>query len=393
MPGWQSKARHSYIKARDTMTLSDFIEANLDGLIDDWTEYARAISREDGRLSEEQLRNSARQLLTAIAADMRGAQNQAQQRAKSHGARPDGDSAFNKVGRRHADDRLSHGFEINALVAEFRALRASVLQKWQHASRFDAAAFDQMTRFNEAIDQMLAESVAQFAKRTERIRDLFAGVLAHDMRSPVGAILNSAHVLLRDENLSATSTRAAANVQRSADRVKTMIDDLFVFTRTRLGDKLPVEPTQQDFGRICLGAVDEVCAACPDAQVQVQLTGQLAGVCDGARMNQLVVNLLTNAVQHGSGAIRVTAAGNGEQITFAVTNGGAPIPASALPTLFDPLTRVPSTDQKRCSPGMGLGLYICRCIADAHNGTIAVASGDSGTVFTVKIPRFLTSRP
>ncbi|MBT2794751.1 ATP-binding protein [Paraburkholderia strydomiana] len=375
------------------MTLPDFIEANLDGLIDDWTEYARTISPGNGRLSEEQLRDSARQLLTAIAADMRGAQSQAQQRAKSHGARPDGDSAFNKVGRRHADDRLSHGFEINALVAEFRALRASVLQKWQRVSRLDPAAFDQMTRFNEAIDQMLAESVAQFAKRTERIRDLFAGVLAHDMRSPVGAILNSAHVLLRDENLSATSTRAAANVQRSADRVKMMIDDLFVFTRTRLGDKLPVEPTQQDFGRICLGAVDEVCAACPDAQVQVQLTGQLAGICDGARMNQLVVNLLTNAVQHGSGAISVTAAGNGEQITLAVSNGGPPIPASALPTLFDPLTRVPSTEQKRCAPGMGLGLYICRCITDAHNGTIAVESGAGGTVFAAKIPRFLTSRP
>ncbi|MBT2793609.1 sensor histidine kinase [Paraburkholderia strydomiana] len=373
------------------MTLPDFIEANLDGLIDDWTEYARAISPGNGRLSEEQLRDSARQLLTAIAADMRGAQNQAQQRAKSHGARPGEDSAFNKVGRGHADDRLSHGFEIDALVAEFRALRASVLHKWQQASRLDAAAFDQMTRFNEAIDQMLAESVAQFARRTERIRDLFAGVLAHDMRSPVAAILNSAHVLFRDEDLSSASTRAAANIQRSADRVKMMIDDLFVFTRTRLGDKLPVEPTQQDFGHICLGAVDEVCAACPDAQVRVQLSGQLAGVCDGARMNQLVVNLVTNAVQHGSGAILVTAAGNGEQITLAVSNGGPPIPASALPTLFDPLTRAPSTEQKKCSPGMGLGLYICRCITDAHNGTIEVESNDGGTVFTVKIPRFLPS--
>ncbi|WOD14361.1 sensor histidine kinase [Paraburkholderia kirstenboschensis] len=376
------------------MTLSDFIEANLDGLIDDWADYARAMSPENSRLSAEQLRNSARELLTGIAEDMRGAQNRTQQREKSHGDRPDPDSDFNAIGRRHADDRLGHGFQINALIAEFRALRASVLVKWQQVSRLDAAAFEEMIRFNEAIDQMLAESVRQFAKRTERVRDLFAGVLAHDMRSPVGAISHSAHVLLRDENLSSSSMRAGASIQRSAERVKVMIDDLFIFTRTRLGDTLPVEPTQQDFGRICLDAADEVCAASPDARIEVQLAGKLAGICDGARMNQLVVNLLTNAVQHGSGAIRVRGAAEGEQIILAVSSGGSPIPASALATLFDPLTRAsPSPEHKRSSRGMGLGLYICRCIANAHNGTIAVESDESGTTFTVSIPRFLTPPP
>jgi signal transduction histidine kinase len=373
------------------MTLSDFIEANLDGLINDWTEYARAVAPVNIRLSEEQLRNSARQLLAGIAADMRESQSPAQQRAKSQGDAARTRSAFNRVGRGHADDRQSQGFEIRALVAEFRALRASVLRRWSQTAQPDAAAFEEMIRFNEAIDQMLAESVNQFAKRTERIRDLFAGVLAHDLRSPVGAILHSAYVLLRDENLSPTSMRAGANIQRSADRVKIMIDDLFVFTRTRLGDSLPVEPTQQDFGRICLGAVDEVCAASPGAQIEVRLRGELAGICDGARMNQLVVNLLTNAVQHGSGAIRLEGAGDGEHITLTVSNGGSPIPAAALPTLFDPLTRGgPSAEHKRGSSGMGLGLYICRCIANAHGGTIAVESGESGTVFTVQVPRFLT---
>ncbi|TGP44894.1 sensor histidine kinase [bacterium M00.F.Ca.ET.228.01.1.1] len=373
------------------MTLSDFIETNLDGLIHDWTEYARTVSPSGSRLSEEQLRNSARELLMGIAADMRGAQTPVQQLAKSRGERADASSAFNRIGRGHADDRQSQGFEIRTLVAEFRALRASVLRRWSQTAQPDAAAFEEMIRFNEAIDQMLAESVDQFAKRTERIRDLFAGVLAHDLRSPVGAILHSAYVLLRDETLSPTSMRAGANIQRSADRMKVMIDDLFVFTRTRLGDSLPVEPTQQDFGRICLGAVDEVCAARPEAQIEVKLTGELAGTCDGARMNQLVVNLLTNAVQHGSGAIRLEGAGDGEHFTLTVWNAGSPIPATALPTLFDPLTRgAPSAGQKRGSPGMGLGLYICRCIANAHEGTIAVESGEGGTVFTVQVPRFFT---
>lgn len=370
------------------MTLSDFIEVNLDGLISDWTEYARALSPKENDLTDDQLRDSARQLLRGIAADMREAQTSAQQAVKSHGGRADYESAFNEVGRRHADDRLAHGFGIDSLVAEYRALRASVLRRWQLTPHLDAAAFQEMIRFNESIDQMLAESVQQFAKRVEHTRDLFAGVLAHDLRSPVTAIVNSTHVLLRDENLSATSIRAGANLHRSAERMKVMIDDLFVFTRTRLGVTLPVEFGQQDAGRICHNAVDEIQAAYPNTQIDLQLNGELTGLLDGARMSQLLVNLLTNAVQHGTGTITLEAAGNGEEISLSVSNGGPAIPAIALPTVFDPLTRGASTaGHRKASPGMGLGLYICRCIAHAHNGTIEVQSVQDRTTFTVIIPR------
>ncbi|MGF6768737.1 signal transduction histidine kinase [Paraburkholderia sp. GAS199] len=372
------------------MTLSDFIEANLDGLIDDWADYARTVSPADSHLSEAQLRDSASSLLKGIAADMREAQTGAQQLKKSHGGRSGPDSAFNRIGRVHADDRLSHGFGINALVAEYRALRASVLRRWQLKAMLDAAAFQEMIRFNEAIDQMLAEAVQQFATNVEQTRELFAGMLAHDLRSPVGAILNTAYILLQDENLSPTSVRAGANLQRSATRVKEMIDDLFIFTRTRLGGTIPVEPTQQDVGSICHGAADEVRAAYPDARIDVRLAGELTGILDGARINQLIVNLLNNAVQHGAGDLRLEAAGDGAQIILSVSNGGAPIPASAIPTIFDPLTRAGhSPVQKKPSSGIGLGLYICRCIARAHDGSIGIESDQNVTAFTVKIPRFL----
>jgi signal transduction histidine kinase len=353
-------------------------------------QYARAVSPGDSHLTEDQLRDSARSLLNGIASDMREAQTAAQQLTKSHGGRPEPDSAFNQIGRVHADERLLHGFGIDALVAEYRALRASVLRRWKLTGKLDAAAFDEMIRFNEAIDQMLAEAVRQFAKNVEQTRDLFAGMLAHDLRSPVGAIMNTAQVLLRDANLSSTSARAAANLQRSSTRVKEMIDDLFIFTRTRLGDTLPVEPAQQDVGNVCNSAVDEVRAAYPDAQIDVQLTGELTGILDGARINQLIVNLLNNAVQHGSGGVRLEAAGDDAQIIFSISNGGAPIPINALPTIFDPLTRADlSSRRNRRSSGMGLGLYICRCIARAHDGSIWVQSDEDATVFTVEIPRFL----
>ncbi|MBP0595757.1 sensor histidine kinase [Paraburkholderia sp. LEh10] len=373
------------------MRLSDFIEANLPELIDEWAEYARTLSLEDSHLTETQLRDSARDILIRIAADMREPQTDEQQKAKSRGDQRDPECDFDRVAHEHADDRLAQGYGINDVVAEYRALRASVLRRWQQTSWNDAA-FREMIRFNEAIDQMLAESVRQYAQRTERIRDLFAGVLAHDLRSPLGAILNSAEVVLHDDGLSSSSVRAIAVAQRGAARMKRMIDDLLVFTRTRLGDTLPVDFTPQNIGRICNDAADEVRASYPDARIEVRLTGELAGRWDGARIGQLVVNLLVNAVQHGSGDISVNALGHGGQMTLVVSNEGAPIPAAALPTLFDPLTRASrSPRQSGTSSSMGLGLYICRCIAHAHNGTIQVEPTEGGTIFTVEFARFPSS--
>ncbi|MGF6545705.1 sensor histidine kinase [Paraburkholderia youngii] len=131
--------------------------------------------------------------------------------------------------------------------------------------------------------------------------DLFAGVLAHDLRSPLGAILNSAEALLHDEDFSSRS------VQRGAMRMKQMIDDLLVFTRTRLGDPMPVSFTPQDIGRICSDAADEVRASYPDPSIDLRLAGELRGSWDGSRMGQLMVNLLAKAVRYGSRPIVVEA--------------------------------------------------------------------------------------
>ncbi|AOK42578.1 sensor histidine kinase [Burkholderia vietnamiensis] len=368
------------------MDLADFIEVNLKVLVDDWTEYALSICQEESQLTERQLRNSAPDILTAVAADMREPQNAAQQQAKSRGEKQAPHSKFNQVARLHADDRLSHAFGINDVAAEFRALRATVLRRWQKTSPSGAIAFQQMIRFNEAIDEVLSESIRHYVQRTERIRDLFAGVLAHDLRSPLGAILNSSEVLLHDEGLSSASMRALAFVQRGAMRMRQMIDDLLIFTRSRLGDTLPVNFAPQDMGRICSDAAEEVRASYPDAHIVLRLLGGLRGQWDGGRIGQMIVNLLTNAVRYGSGQIVVEARPHDEHVIVVVANEGNPIPERALPTLFDPLTRATSPDRSGTAAGMGLGLYICRCIATAHQGTISVETSEAGTRFIVQMP-------
>jgi signal transduction histidine kinase len=138
--------------------------------------------------------------------------------------------------------------------------------------------------------------------------------------------------------------------------------------------------------------------------------GELTGEWDAARLRQVVSNLLGNALQHGAGTgpveLSVSAeerngasgadgAEGGERagIRLVVRNDGPPIPRDALPTIFDPLVRGPSPAsaelQKQRRPGsIGLGLYIAREVAAAHGGTIEVASSaESGTAFTVRLPR------
>ncbi len=370
------------------MSLSDFIEANLDELVEDWAEFAGHLMRDGLPLTPRELQNSARHMLQRLAVDMRTHQTSAEQEAKSRGENGGGAADVTAVAHEHADDRLSQGFALNDLVAEFRALRATVLRRWQRTSTDQSTAFAEMVRFNEVMDHALAESIRQYALRVTKTRDRFAGILAHDLRSPLGAIANSSELLMRDENLSSASIKAVANIQRSATRMRRMVDDLLDFTRTRLGDTLPVDIASQDAGRVCSNACEEVHASYPQANIGMSFEGDLSGHWDADRLSQLIVNLLVNAIQHGSGSVRLFARDEGENISIDVENEGNGIPRHMLANIFDPLTRTYSLPEQRgTAAGIGLGLYICKCIAQAHRGSIGVTSLNTITKFTVVLPR------
>ncbi|MCM2493017.1 sensor histidine kinase [Burkholderia glumae] len=374
------------------MSLSAFIETHIEALIDDWARHAASLHQGRSRLSFTELRDSARRILIEVAANMRKAQTAAQQEDKARGAKRELDQALDAVSVLHADDRLAQGFDLNEVIAEYRALRASVLRRWEPGPLAGPQALQEMIRFNEAIDQGITESVRQFSRRSERMRDLFAGALAHDLRSPLGVVLISAEILLRDDTLVPSSRHAAVYAQRSGLRIKRMIDDLLIFTRTRLGDAMPIDVSPQDMGRLCRDACDEIRQLFSEAVIDLNCTGQLGGTWDGGRLGQLLFNLLSNAARYGTGEIGVEVRGSDGWVTLTVSNPGQPIPAQALPTLFDPLTRADSVPRRAgIAAGIGLGLYICRCISTAHGGTIEVASDARGTRFTVRLPRDASS--
>jgi two-component system sensor histidine kinase/response regulator len=225
-----------------------------------------------------------------------------------------------------------------------------------------------------------AQVEAARAEEANRLKDKYIGILGHDLRNPLSAIANSAHLLLRAGDLPERHRKSATRILRAADRMGNMIRDVLDFTRGHLGGGIPVEPTAGSLADICSRVVDETKAVHPEREINFASRGDVSGSWDTSRLEQVVSNLVGNAVRHGQGRINVETVGEAEEIVLRVQNGGPPIPAADLPTIFEPFRRGPETP--RASEGLGLGLYIVREIVRAHGGTVQVASSaDEGTTF------------
>jgi len=146
---------------------------------------------------------------------------------------------------------------------------------------------------------------------------------------------------------------------------------------------------------LCAEILEEVRAAHPGVRIEYEGARELAAVFDRARIHQVLINLLNNAVQHGDAGSPIPLAVGQEHDTvrLVVQNRGAPIPPEAL-VIFNPLVQVAkskSEPHERPSASLGLGLFIAREIVLAHGGSIEVSSSaETGTAFSVRLP---VSRP
>lgn len=374
------------------MRLSRFLTENLEEILVEWEAFAASLSQEQVMTSLA-LRDHASEILRAIAVDIESDQTDLEQAYKSKGHVPIAE-ATRTAAMTHGALRHLAGFDLRQLAAEFRALRASVLRLWLKRGTQDESAFYQMTRFNEAIDQALAESISNYSDEVARSRDTFLAILGHDLRSPLSAVANSGLYLASPGLLPAGAPlEAARRVIRGAGRMSGMIRDLLEYTRTRLGRSIPISPQAGSMGDICRIAYDEVRAAHPERIFRLEISGDLQGRFDGERLQQALVNLLNNAVQHGerNQPITLSAQGDAAKITLRVKNHGQPIPADQLQVIFNPLVQIPSAlvdEDSSPSTSLGLGLYIAREIVTRHGGTIAAESSEeTGTVFSAHLPR------
>jgi signal transduction histidine kinase len=376
------------------MRLADFIRANIEPILAEWEIFARSIW--PGPATDPAtLRDHAEDILRATASDMMSAQSATQQSDKSKG---DGDAGahsvrVDKASTLHGAGRVQSGFDLLAVASEYRALRATVIRLWRESAPHpDGRDLDDLTRFNESIDQSLAEAQRTYTEAVDRSRRMFLGILSHDLRGPLHAIISSAKVLSLMAKLDVESSEIVSGVSSSAVAMARMVNDLLDFTAAGLGAAMPLSPVAMDLENLCKEVVEETRAAYPTGKVGFQAHGDLTGEWDAGRLRQVLSNLLGNAVQHGGGTgpVELSARGEGSHVRLAIRNGGPPIPPDAMPTIFDPLVRVssPESQKKRRCGSIGLGLYIAREVAIAHGGDIDVKSSEEGgTVFTVCLPR------
>lgn len=366
---------------RAAVGLAEFIDSERIAIVAEWEIFARSVAPPGG-MTAVALRDHAHEILTAVVGDMRSRQTDAEQAEKSKGR--GSAQRLEEIGRIHAVLRIENGFKVGEIVAEYRALRASVLRLWEDKGSDPAG----VTRFNEAVDEALTEAVACFVKTTEHYRDQSLGILGHDLRNPLSAIIMGATVLVAAEKLDDKSVLIASRMLSSGKRMNRMIDDLLDLTRTRFGDRIPIVRQPMDLEPVCAQVVAELDGLVPAGALRFTAQGDLRGEWDGDRIAQVLSNLVRNAIQHGAEGepISLVAQGGGFAVTLAIRNAGPAIPARVLGTIFEPMVR--HVGGKRTNGGLGLGLYIAAQIVLSHEGTLGVTSTDAdGTTFTVSLPR------
>ena len=374
------------------MRLAEFIVAEREQILLEWDAFARSCLPTAHRMNLTTLRDHAAEILETIAEDLNDPQSRAQQVAKSVGksdAKADSQQR-DTAAQSHGSDRAYSGFDVMQMVSEFRALRASVIRLWiASCGELRVEDIDDLVRFNEGIDQALAESTARHAQKIESSKEMFIAMLGHDLRTPLGAIIASAQAMTSSKATPETMLKGASIILNSGQRMNSLVNDLLDFTRSRLGDGIPVVCADVDLEEVCRQTVEEVVALHAGRDITFETSGSVRGKWDAARISQALSNLISNAVQHGGavGTINVTLRGEADEAVLSVQNRGSIIEPDRLNKIFDPLNQ---GEDDRAAEGhnLGLGLYITERIVASHGGQIAVESTrDQGTTFTIRLPR------
>lgn len=370
-----------------TMRLAQFILDNMETILAEWEAFAATLLPAASGLPSLALRDHAQHILQAVAKDLGTSQTAEEQSEKSKGRAPIIDGAP-EAAQIHAVLRAQGGFDIKQLVAEYRALRASVLRLWIEAGPLEYSGVEDMIRFDEAIDQAVAESVGHFHAHVERARHLLLGMLGHDMRSPLSTILATSSYLAA-LNAGEQISSAAGRLIRSGESMHALLDDLVDFNRTSLALGIKVAPSAIDLAVPVAQELEQLRWAHASTNLELSVTGDCRGQWDALRLQQCLRNLVSNAIKYGTAhtPVRVAVRGEERDVHLEVTNSGPPIDSISLGEIFDPLKKGAGADASDEPASLGLGLFIVREIARAHDGEVNVRCEGGETTFAVRLPR------
>ena len=371
------------------MRLSAFITANVRIIVDDWEQFARTLLPASDTMDSLGLRDHARQILLAIAKDIAVWQSESDSVDKSQGHAFRADSVVETAAELHGSLRQRHGFTMIQLAAEFRALRGSVLRLWGTRSQETVPYAGDIQRFNEAIDQALAESIDRFTLDVDRGRNLFLGILGHDIKTPLNAVmLTTGALALRHAN-DESELKLLRRIQRNVETISTVITDLLEFVRLDLGKEMVLNRQTADFEALAAAAIDDSQAVHPAADIRLSADGDMVGLWDEIRIRQLLRTLVEHALSSGSPDTPVLLhlrRSRGDLIVK-VEYVGEELPAPVLSSLFKPMVREATTGSASENLAtLGLDLYIGREIVLAHRGTITAESQASRNSVTATLP-------
>ncbi|CAN5491095.1 hypothetical protein BH09PLA1_BH09PLA1_02520 [soil metagenome] len=377
-------------------------------------------------------------------------QTATQQSDKSKGDGGSGEDSvrIDKASKQHGSGRVGSGFELWAVVAEYRALRASVTRLWRETTtECDLPDLDDLTRFNESIDQSLAEAVRSFAEAVDRDRravlveqarsaqelremneallvssvrqqelteradraaaalrdakeeaehanrakDMFLANLSHEMRTPLNAIVGWMNILRAEGCTEADLSEGLDVIERNTKAQAQLIEDVLDVSRIVSG-KLRLEICDCDLTDAINAGIDVMrpAAAARGITLDVQLDASAAhAMCDSTRIQQVVWNLVSNAVKFTpkDGTIRINLAREQSNLLIRVSDNGQGISPKLLPYIFDRFRQADSSTRRKFG-GLGLGLSIVKHLVEGHGGTVEAHSPGEGhgSTFTVRLP-------
>lgn len=245
-----------------------------------------------------------------------------------------------------------------------------------------------LSRERESTDDDLNRERAR-ADTAVATRDEFLGIVSHDLRNMLGAIVGFSEMIVTAESGEGPRERVLAyahRISRSAARMNRLIGDLVDVASIEAG-RLWVTPETGDPMPTLLEAVDAFRVQASERGISLVVEGMPSSTLvafDSARILQVLVNLLSNAVKytHSGGRVVVRAERSGDELLFAVSDTGVGIPADKLEAIFERFIQV--ADDRR---GVGLGLYISKCLVQAHRGRIwAESTAGEGSTFRFTLP-------
>jgi len=236
--------------------------------------------------------------------------------------------------------------------------------------------FDALAKVARSESALLAE------REVAELREMFIGVLGHDLRAPLGALSFYAE-LLKEGPLDKDEIK---KMEASIFRMSELIEDTMDFTRGRLGGGITLgDVTNTPLEPVLKQIIDETRPLWPGRRIEAYFALNENFQYDRNRMVQLFSNLLSNAMTHGKPGtpVIVSAVSGGGKFELSVVNAADPIPPEMMRQLFQPFLRGKSNTNRK---GLGLGLYIASQIARSHGGTLEASSTEKETRFTFRIP-------